>query len=199
MCTTAPNRLLGLIPEKLKTGEDDGTYREYFFDAQDRVSECRRVVDTWTGAGKLVASVGVSGKDAMPRFLADSAPATPAAAQEPAVSLAPHEQQRRFVCDAPLVGLLLRRLNRMLSQTPNMNLLVTALLACICQLPHEAIWSALLDPETGALLVAMRKVASDIAARAERIDKAPEFVVAARQAMIKFVPCPSSWERLLCF
>ena len=185
--------MLEKIPEDLRSGDLDDSYKAYFIDAQEKIWECRNHAAHWNPVRMADASLIAEEEDEGPDFSAESGAddddddddgeeegeADPAdhadsvgkGAKEAGQSTAGGGAAWTGTpCKSPLIGVLLRRLRSMPTQAYSMNLLITANFAALFEFTHPALQSILLSSGDDGLAAAYGQLCAEIKSKSCRID-----------------------------
>lgn len=183
--------MLEKIPEDLRSGDLDDSYKAYFIDAQEKIWECRNHAAHWNPVRMADASLIAEEEDEGPDFSAESggddddddgeeeAEADPTDHAE-GVGTETKEAGQPTAgggaawtgtpCKSPLIGVLLRRLRSMPTQAYSMNLLITANFAALFEFTHPALQSILLSSGDDGLAAAYSQLCAEIKSKSCRID-----------------------------
>eukprot|EP00053_Salpingoeca_punica_P017279 m.166292 g.166292 ORF g.166292 m.166292 type:complete len:675 (+) comp17167_c0_seq1:106-2130(+) len=167
--------LLNLLPPELKTDDEAESYRNYFEDTQESVRACFQDCAAWTGPGKLQEAPG---RESPP----PESPSSEAGDRSPVhrTAMALVQSKMQYVCDSPLVNVLLHRLQRLAHQPRSINLVVSGICATLLTYPHPTLHDALLSSSGLSIVTALKQAAQEIKARAERVPSCAEKVKARR-------------------
>jgi len=178
----------------LRTGDEEDSCGDYFIDANELVNECIHACRVWTGHAAPIASAQ-SLASVVPRVLLSQVPGESegegeGATDSPApAGVAEASVPVQFRCQTGFVPVLCRRLRRLLDQPHSINLRVTATIALLLQHPHANLHQCLMGEAPESLPSVLSQVASDLAARADKVPSIEAALLVARGALNRCGKC----------
>ena len=178
--------MLEKIPEDLRSGDLDDSYKAYFIDAQEKIWECRNNAARWNPVRMADSSLIAEDEDEGPDFSVEfgdddhdheadpvddaDGTGTEAAKELGQPAAGGGATWTGTPCKSPLIGVLLRRLRSMPTQAYSMNLLITANFAALFEFTHPALQSILLSSGEDGLAAAYSQLCAEIKSKSCRID-----------------------------